>query len=291
MRIPPYWARATYTGRDPKGRESTFAATGWSFQSPDEARSEAERRAKRIFDIIESGQPAKQYEYADRPLREEILDRIDVGGRDPVLLTRNRYGAVILNTTLALFADLDQPQGLFGGGGGAGGGGMLRALFGGKRKQPAPDRWEPMVQRAAEWAARNPEHEFRLYKTHSGLRLLFTSKTYEPKSQETASILRELGSDPMYQRLTDKQECFRARLTPKPWRCHFHTPPHSFPWEDPSQERAQREWEQKYQGQCERHVVCVLDERYAAPARDPIVQQIVDIHDRWTCAPADLPLA
>jgi hypothetical protein len=41
--------------------------------------------------------------------------------------------------------------------------------------------------------------------------------------------LRELGNDPLYAALCKRQQCFRARLGPKPWRAQLPMPPGSFP--------------------------------------------------------------
>jgi hypothetical protein len=55
------------------------------------------------------------------------------------------------------------------------------------------------------------------------------------------------GSDPLYSRLTAKQECFLARLTPKPLRCGCKRPSSLYPWDTPDQERAYRCWQAKYE--------------------------------------------
>jgi len=55
--------------------------------------------------------------------------------------------------------------------------------------------------------------------------------------------MQGLKSDPLYIRLTQKQKCFRARLTSKPWRCNASTPPGNHPREDERQQAAFRRWE------------------------------------------------
>ena len=67
--------------------------------------------------------------------------------------------------------------------------------------------------------ARHPGMGLRLYRTANGYRCLVTHRTYDPASQECRELLEALGSDPLYIRLCRGQHCFRARLTPKPWRC------------------------------------------------------------------------
>jgi hypothetical protein len=55
---------------------------------------------------------------------------------------------------------------------------------------------------------------------------------FDPTSAITLAALRELGSDPKYVQLAKAQECFRARLTPKPWRCGVRQSSRVYPRED-----------------------------------------------------------
>lgn len=56
MRIPPYWARARYDGKDPQGRGLEFTGVGWSFDSLQDARY-------KVCELIqEIGPPARHEE-------------------------------------------------------------------------------------------------------------------------------------------------------------------------------------------------------------------------------------
>lgn len=60
---------------------------------------------------------------------------------------------------------------------------------------------------------------WRLYRTHSGYRLICTNRLIGHGEMWYAlRLLRFFKADPRYIDLCDKQKCFRARLTPKPWR-------------------------------------------------------------------------
>ena len=72
MKIPHYWARARHEGTDKKGHAWTFVASGWSFTSLEEARSEASTRAKRIFELITSGQ--KPVRYTNRDAQYKVCE-------------------------------------------------------------------------------------------------------------------------------------------------------------------------------------------------------------------------
>ena len=98
MKIPPYWSKAQHTGKDANGRTERVVACGWSFSSLEDARTQAGVRAKRIFDLVAKGQKPNAYEYSDRPVKEEIIRTITDGASSIALITRNRYGALVLNS-------------------------------------------------------------------------------------------------------------------------------------------------------------------------------------------------
>ena len=58
--------------------------------------------------------------------------------------------------------------------------------------------------------------------------------------------MKALGADPAFLHLCRIQGSFRARLTPKPWRCGQANPPGSFPRE-PEAQAAFAEWLAQYQ--------------------------------------------
>ncbi len=287
MKIPKYWARARYEGKDRIGKEHKFVASGWSFTSIQEAQSQASARAKRMFELITTGRKPERYEYHDRPIREERLREIHDRDTHIAVITRNRYGALVLNCTNVLFADVDfpHPAPL----------GFLDRLLLKVSRRRRKAAWTALVgakiKEVEGWAARNPDHSFRLYRTREGLRLLFTDRLYNPTGDETARILSELNADPMYVTLTRKQECFRARLTSKPWRCGISNPPNSFPWDGPEAEAKYRKWEDAYSQHDAGFKVCELIREFGFPADMGSIKTIVDIHDQETKIHATAELA
>jgi hypothetical protein len=69
------------------------------------------------------------------------------------------------------------------------------------------------------WSRNHPEWGWRIYRTRAGLRLLATQGLVEADSDVADGVFEALGADPLYRKLCKTQKCFRARLTPKPWRC------------------------------------------------------------------------
>ncbi len=287
MNIPPFWAKGRHEATDRRGRRQTFLACGWSFSSLEEARNDAAARARRVFERLSRGQKPDRYEYHDRPIREEIVDEISEGGAPVAVITRNRYGALVLNCAGAMFVDIDfpkpQPAGFLD---------TLRLVFSPKHRE-AKQRAaaETAIEQVRQWARQNRSRGFRLYRTREGLRVLFTDGLYDPTSAETAATLKQLGADPMYVTLTEKQQCFRARLTSKPWRCGCLAPPGGFPWDDEAAERAFRDWEADYTRREARFKVCELIEEVGPPAASRSLGTVIELHDRLARITADAPLA
>ena len=106
MKIPPYWSKAQHPVENSNGRTDSVSACGWSFSSLEDAKAQASLRAKRIFDIVSRGQKPDTYDYCDRPVKEEIIREILDEKEQIALITRNRYGALVLNSAKVLFADI-----------------------------------------------------------------------------------------------------------------------------------------------------------------------------------------
>jgi hypothetical protein len=100
-----------------------------------------------------------------------------------------------------------------------------------------------------------------------------------------------LGSDPLYLRLCRSQRSFRARLTPKPWRCGTRAAPARFPFETLAAEAAFRKWQEHYDGRRQRFATCALIGALGSAEVHPEVREIAAIHDEETRATSGLPLA
>lgn len=288
MKIPPYWAKETFSDTDQAGQKQSFVATGWSFTSLQDAKNNALARAKKIFDIITSGgRPDTYDDYLDRPVREEILEVIADGDKQIGLITRNRYGSVVLNTAEVAFVDVDFPK--------AHASGLIEWIVWcfqpAKKKEKEKALQDSTLQKIEDWAQKNPSRSFRLYRTCAGFRLLFTDGFYNPTGPDTTRLLEELGSDKLYRNLTFKQESFRARLTPKPWRCNCPRPKITFPWANPEEEKKCRDWERTYKNASSGYRTCDMIKQYGDYTSNPVIQKIIDAHDQRACGMSQQPLA
>jgi hypothetical protein len=279
MKFNRHWARATAAVETPE-RSFEIECYGGSATSLDEARREAAAVAARTAEAIRAGKPRGDYPYARGPLREEVLDELTDGGRLQAVVTRNAYGATVLNAAGVLFADIDYPARSFS---------LwkwIRGLFGGAKEDPD----EPILSRVHEYAQQNPSVGLRLYRTANGYRCLATHRLFEPGSPEAQALLEALGSDPLYIRLCRAQESFRARLTPKFWRCGSAGPPARYPWRSLEEERKYRDWQAAYERRIRDFSTCALIGSFGGPLVHGEVSRVLDLHDRLACN-GDAPLA
>ena len=277
MRLPRFWAKESRTGKDIRGKVWTCSAWGWSFESLSEARQNAAERASRMLERLSSGTRPERYDYLETPLREEIIETLGSEKEPVAVVTRNRYGALVLNAARVCFVDIDfperKPAGLLN---------SLAELFSKERREAqARAQQEAALKAVDAWAQKNRRVSFRVYLTCAGLRLLFTDKLYDPAAGETEDLFHSLGSDPLYRKLTQKQECFRARLSPKPWRIKWPNPPSRYPWQDSRAEQLYRDWLRGYESKSSGVAVCRLVKEYGrASSSEAAIRLVVSRHDR-----------
>jgi len=284
MRIPRYWAKGEYTLQGERGKTSTFSCWRWSDTSAEQAQQLANDKARDIALTFQNRQELNRYEYGRNPLREEVVRSIkNESGSEIGVVTRNLYGALVLNAVSAMFIDIDFPDK----GESASLSGAVSKLLGSKTTTTE----QVYVQNIEQWSQRNPQWGLRVYRTFGGLRCLITNEVFDPRQARSLDILSELGSDALYVRLCQAQESFRARLTPKPWRCGATTPPSRFPWENTRQEQNYREWERRYQRAASNYTVCRLVKQLGADEMHPDVAPILAAHDEMACAAGSLSLA
>ncbi len=281
MRLVKHWVRVRGQLTIPAGPRA-LSAVGWSNESQSAAEAMAKERLEvhRSRLLAGSNAPSSSYPYADgRPLQEEIVQTVTgADGAVAALLTRNAYGALVLNCDRVLFIDLDfanfVPQTSF------------WSRWFGKRGSHE----DSTLAHAQRVAARTPQWGFRVYRTLAGLRLVLTSAAADARDPFWIDVLQTFGSDPMYVKLCQSQQSFRARLTPKPWRCDFPRPTLRYPYASDG-ERAQVEaWVHRYERLSERFATCRLLTTFGPRDTLGSVDRIVALHDRYALN-GDLPLA
>lgn len=278
MNIPTFWIKERRRLSD----GTCVHLRGVSNSSMDEARAKLEERA-RIWEQLLSHPKASREAIDDfrRSLRRldghdegpysaGILEPIEQRLDDKNIVTRNRYGSLVLNTTRLCFADVDHfpPRGLRQ---------RLAALFHGKRA-------EQRLLEALDAISRSDEHfGARLYRTAHGWRIIL--RKVELGSEQQRRLFADLNVDPLYTKLCDSQQCWRARLSPKP----FHLGLPRFPRlaDSLGAPEVMADWVTRYEERTAQLAVCRLIDTVGRSIADPVL----DYHDRTTQAlKGDLPL-
>lgn len=272
MYFPKAWFKAEGDFQAPDKRDLKLEAWGWG-EDEESARTEAMGRLARLLERVKRGDRfPDHYAYASRPLREEVVETFG----DRAVITRNRHGALVLNTARMLFLDIDfKPEGI---------GQWLARLV--KRTS---------VQEAALAKLRSDlsgKGAFRIYRTAAGFRVICIDREFDPAGPEAETLMMATGTDPAFIRLCKVQKSFRARLTPKAWRCNFHGPPGEHPRTDPKLLEHFEKWLAEYGKVCGDYATCRFIEAAGKPAfGSGIDDELVALHDRLTGTSEKLALA
>ncbi len=177
MNFPKFWARA---------RAGSFATWRWSNSSIEDAQNSARQAAERLAaQFAQQGRPLDRYGYADRPLREPVLQEIrNSGGELSAVVTRNSYGCQVLNTARGMFVDIDFPPVSPAAGKIVG---LFASLFGGAPADPV----KTAIAKAEAWASSRSGWNWRIYRTPAGLRLLAThALQFDPADRGPSNCFR-----------------------------------------------------------------------------------------------------
>ncbi len=276
MNFPPYWAR---------GESGNFFCWRWSTQSLADAQALAVQAARQLADRFRAGDRLLNHGgyYPDRPFREPVLEEIkDASGGVAAVVTRNAYGCQILNTARVMFVDIDLPE--------PKPAGLFKRLFGGSGSAQGLTL-EDALAKVAAWTRNQPGWGWRIYRTRAGLRLLATHALMDADSPATDAVFTALGTDPLYHRLCRAQKCFRARLTPKPWRCGIRQKPPRWPWPDAKIEKWFQKWDAQYQSFAAGWATCEFLSAMGNPEVHPEIAPVLRRHDAATRIAAKLKLA
>lgn len=325
MIIPQYWAEARVQRRV-DGRQVTARRFGWSDERQEAAQYHAEERAedavRRILlgEELARAEPKVPYNGADGvPIREEIIGRVG-----DTVITRNSYGAHCLNTPDVLFADIDfEPEpsaGLTVGLGIALGllavilavilqSGWLigvaafvvlpLAIFGASkihaaRIRAAGGHEERAMASVTKHLRAHPQWNLRAYRTPAGYRILAMHRTFDPREPAVAEFFETLRVDPAYSRMCRLQNCFRARVSPKPWRmginAHMRPRPGVWPVREELMGR-RNQWVEEYESRAREYSSCRYVDSFGSDKVDAKADSVRKLHDDMCRSDLDLPSA
>jgi hypothetical protein len=208
---------------------------------------------------------------------EEVVGDIVCRGALNGLITRNHYGCLVLNAAHTLFIDVDVTSHDK----------LPDADGGGSNYQP----WQRVLDDLCTVLASETDESFRIYRTAAGFRVLATRNEYDPTSADSAELMHAAGADCDFVSLCRIQSSFRARLSPKPWRCGMRRPPNLFPRHTAGEQRRFAEWLSRYAAVCSDRATCRYLGRVGDDFIHPHIAPIVELHDRATRAHVPLALA
>ena len=324
MIVPKFWAEAR-AQQQSGDRQVTVRRFGWSDESEVDAQTMANTRAQEALARAVAGEkilrrePRRAYNGAvGVPIREEIVSR-----HGDTIITRNTYGARCLNTPDVLFVDIDlvaRPSlvttfdyivPLFAAAVAAWalshrwfilatGIGVLfvvQLVWSARLRRRNPGGADAAVaarERLAAFATAHPEWRLRLYETPAGLRALAMHRTFRPDEAEVAECFAKLGADPVYVKMCVNQRCFRARVSPKPWRLGIsdHIVPRTGAWPVPPElQPARSRWVEAYERAAQNHAACRFLESVGNGTEHPSARAVQALHDELCRAKSALPTA
>ncbi len=325
MIVPEFWAEARIQKRFPD-RQITVRRFGWSDVSQEDAQRHADERVKEAFERVVRGEDLPRREQKVRyngadglPIREEIVERFG-----DCIVTRNSYGARCLNTPDVFFADVDFPEP---------GESCLAIIFGVVIAVPAAftvgflahsaffgvvvfcavailfpllvhtaqrlliaargGKQQLALKRIDAFADAHPDWHLRIYRTPNGYRVLALHKTFDPRSSEVETAFRKLRTDRTYVVMCQKQNCFRARITAKPWRAGVSTILSRAVWPLSEPKRREREeWVKEYERRASGFAACRFEKAVGAiHVVSPAAESVCNLHDRVCRSNEPLDLA
>lgn len=325
MIVPRYWAEARVQAHLGK-RQVTVRRFGYADESQAAAEADARARAEAALTRILRGEPLARRERKQPypggdglPIREEVVAR-----HGDVVITRNAYGARCLNVSDVLFVDVDFDRApspkvrlpvLF----------SFAALVFGlvfwraswcaavvsgcaalvvgfplmdlatrtlTRLRGGEEAFA--LRRVRAFSAAHPEHHLRVYRTPRGLRVLAMERTFDPLEAATSAIFAALAADETYVRMCRTQRCFRARISPKPWRIgepSVSTVSRAV-WPIPEARMPMRaRWVTWYETASASYAACRFLERMGRDVTCARTEEVRRLHDEACRAHEALPLA
>ncbi|MGN5765977.1 hypothetical protein ACNQO6_16685 [Acinetobacter calcoaceticus] len=322
MIIPRYWAEAKIKTHI-AGRSYTLKRFGWSDQSVAAAQRHAEQRVAEAIEKINAGEHIRRIEHKvpyngaeGLPIREEIIAQ-----HDDVMITRNGYGALCLNTPDVLFADIDFAEssqltvhfaaffmllllsiavsayfmswmilviGL-----------IISFLFTRvfakslstlqRRFITTPEQRSLALIR--NFSQQHPHWHLRVYRTPKGYRILAMHQTFDANGKEAQLMFEAIKADPHYVRMCKNQNCFRARISPKPWRIGMNRLRLGI-WPVDPQDLAIREaWVSEYEQHAKHYSSCRFVEQFGSQIVNAKAKQVQLLHDQYCKSGTHLDLA
>lgn len=259
-----FWVREIKRIRVGDGQQPITLIAGSNVSKTD-ASLNAERMALSVEARIQN--PRQIREPYEVTIKEHVVKEIDPNN----VVTVNRYGARVLNTTEYTILDIDCCPFAFMD--------LFRSSKG-DAKDRSVDRFKRRVMHYPELGT-----SFRVYETCKGIRVI-GKKYFDPQAKQFPRVMRSLAVDSLYCTLSRKQNCYRARLTPKAYRMKTETIQIKTPLD--CEGDAYAAWQRKYDETSNGYSVVALRE---VVGKDFWDDPVILFHDQLTRMRSGCPLA
>jgi hypothetical protein len=148
--------------------------------------------------------------------------------------------------------------------------------------------------RVSQFVARHAQWNLRIYRTPAGLRLMATQRTFDPGEPAVAEFFKAVGADRVYARMCLNQQCFRARLSAKPWRIGIEEQlkPRPGVWPVAAERLPGRTaWIARYEAKASAYAAGRYIESLGNGVVDAAVRPTVELHDELSGAASSRPIA
>lgn len=313
MIVPSFWAECQLKDRIGRKRV-TVRRFGWSDVSAEDAQRHADVRAQEAMSRILAGEQIHRRDHKvpyngaeGLPIREEIVSR-----HGESVVTRNSYGARCLNSPSTLFVDIDVSSrpgtwvwqkllpallvsfiavafwfhsiglailGVYAS--------VIFVVPIGHALNRLSWLWlgDPWVQarrRIDAFVGKHRSWKLRLYRSPAGFRLMATHRPFDPREDGLKEVFEVLQADQLYAMMTFNQNCFRARLSGKPWRMKIfaHMKPRPGVWPVKAERMAERAaWIAAYEVVASDYAACTFVDELGEGVEDPRVAMDRELHD------------
>jgi hypothetical protein len=145
----------------------------------------------------------------------------------------------------------------------------------------------------------HPEWNLRIYRTPAGFRVMAMHQTYSSDDPEIIEFFTKIDCDRQYAVMCKRQGCFRARVSPKPWRvgligeeAKMSPRGKAGVWPVSKNTVDQRNaWISKYDDFSNGYASCRFEVQLGAEKLNEKCEKIRRIHDQYCKADGGLPLA
>ena len=147
--------------------------------------------------------------------------------------------------------------------------------------------FQKLLKPVWEYVDQHADWQMRFYLTAGGMRAIAVHAPFRANDESVQKLMTDFRCDPDYIRFCRYQQCFRARVTPKGWRCGFRyskvAPKFRFRYPWPNDDKEMAKLYEKgialYEMKTRQYAVCRYLGSVGTGKADPVLLKLVELHD------------